>query len=97
MNIARVIGKVWATIKDEKYVGIRLRVIEPIDEHLRPTGEPFIAADGVGVGEGEIVFYETAREAPMAMPDPETAVDASIVGIVDRVDLRPRFQREEPK
>lgn len=85
MDFGRVIGKVVATIKDERFTGIKLLVLEPLNHRFEKAGKPFIAADGVGVGEGEIVYYETSREAPFAFPESNPAVDASIVGIVDHV------------
>jgi len=74
---------------------LKLLVLEPLDEHRQPCGECFIAAEsGLGVGEGELVFWEGWREAAMALPDPYTAVDAAVVGIVDRVDLERRKEGE---
>jgi ethanolamine utilization protein EutN len=89
VQLARVIGKVVATVKDEKYRGLKLLVLEPLDERAEVCGSPFIAAEAglIRAGYGEIVYWEGSREAPLAMPDPHTAVDAAVVGIVDRLDL----------
>ena len=44
-------------------------------------------ADAVGAGEGERVFYVTAREAVIGLPDVEEApIDATIVGIVEGIE-----------
>ena len=91
MQLARVIGKIVATTKDEKYQGLKLLVLEPLDEHRQKCGRPFIAAEAgpIAAGYGEIVYWEGSREAPLATPDPHTAVDAAVVGIVDRIDQVP--------
>ena len=47
MNFARVIGTVWATVKDPSVHGIKLRIIRPEDEAGRPIGDPLVAADKV--------------------------------------------------
>jgi ethanolamine utilization protein EutN len=47
-----------------------------------------IAVDTVGAGQGETVFYITSREAVIPLPVEMAPVDASIVGIVDRIDLQ---------
>jgi ethanolamine utilization protein EutN len=85
MFFARVIGKVVSTIKDEGGIGKKLLLIQPTDHRLRPVGDPLVAFDAAGVGQGEIVFAESGREAGVAFDGPEIAADATIVGIVDRV------------
>lgn len=50
-------------------------------------GDPLVAVDTVGAGAGETVFYISSREATIPLRPEMTPVDASIVGIVDRIDL----------
>ena len=57
MRLGRIEGKVWATIKDDKLRGIRLVILEPIDEELQATGSPVIAVDTLGAREGDIVYW----------------------------------------
>lgn len=87
MNLARVIGTVWATRKHENLVGAKMQIIQPIDPNQQASGSPIIAVDTAGAGPGEIVYYTTAREAVIAYGKPLTPIDAAIVGIVDRIDL----------
>jgi ethanolamine utilization protein EutN len=90
MNLARVIGTIWATVKDERLEGTKLQLIQPLTEKGKLLGTPLSAVDTVGAGPGEIVFYVTSREATLMFPEPLlTPVDAAIVGIVDRVDNYP--------
>jgi ethanolamine utilization protein EutN len=87
MFFARVIGTLWATRKDENMKGFKLQVIQPLNAKREQAGAPIIAVDTVGAGQGETVFYITSREAVIPLPVEMAPVDASIVGIVDRIDL----------
>ena len=87
MHLGRVIGTLVATRKDESLVGIKLLIVEPLNHERKVRGDPFIAADVVQSGPGEVIFWVGAREAPKALPSRYGPVDAAIVGIVDRVDV----------
>lgn len=88
MYFGKVIGTIWATRKDESLNSFKLQLIQPLDAHRKSFGGPIIAVDTVGAGQGETVFYITAREAVIPLPVESAPVDASIVGIVDRIDLQ---------
>ncbi|MBI2299255.1 MAG: EutN/CcmL family microcompartment protein [Armatimonadetes bacterium] len=85
MQLGRVIGRVRAVVKDPKYEALRLVVMVPLDEHLEPAGDAFVAADPYAAGMGQVVYWESSLEARFAAPDPLTALDAAVVGLVDRV------------
>jgi ethanolamine utilization protein EutN len=82
----KVIGTVWATRKDQNLEGFKLQLVQPLTARREDTGDPLIAVDTIGAGPGETVFYITAREATIPLPVEMAPVDASIVGIVDRID-----------
>ena len=86
MFLGRVIGKAVATRKDASLTGIRLLIVQPVDHERKAAGDAFVAADVVSAGEGELVYWVGAREAPNAFPDPPP-IDAAIVGIADRIDV----------
>jgi ethanolamine utilization protein EutN len=88
MFFAKVIGTVWATRKDENLKSFKLQFIQPITARRENVGDPIVAVDTVGAGVGETVFYITAREATIPLPVEMAPVDASIVGIVDRIDVQ---------
>ncbi len=88
MFLAKVIGTVWATRKDEQLKSFTMQFIQPIDAHQKNVGSPIVAVDTVGAGTGETVFYITAAEAVIPLPVDMAPVDASIVGIVDRIDVK---------
>jgi microcompartment protein CcmK/EutM len=84
--LANVIGTVWATRKDENLTSFTLQCIQPLNSRRQKSGDPIIAVDTVGAGVGETVMYITAREAVIPLPVAMAPVDASIVGIIDRID-----------
>jgi ethanolamine utilization protein EutN len=86
MFFAEVIGSVWATRKDEQLRSFKLLFIQPLNGKREKAGAPIVAVDTVGAGVGETVLYITAREAVIPLPVEMAPVDASIVGIVDRID-----------
>jgi ethanolamine utilization protein EutN len=87
MNLARVIGTVWATVKDPTLHGLRFVVIQPESETGTPTGEPLVAADKVSAREGDLVFFVRSREAAKAFPGKFAPLDAAVLGIVDGVQI----------
>ena len=86
MFFAKVIGTVWATRKDENLKSFKLQFVQPLNARRQKVGDPIVAVDTVGAGVGETVLYITAREAVIPLPVDMAPVDASIVGIVDRID-----------
>jgi ethanolamine utilization protein EutN len=88
MRLGRVVGTVVATEKAAGLEGIKLLIVQPLDQHQQPEGDPVVAADGVAMaGPGELVYYVSSREAALAMPDSFVPVDDAIVGLVDAVNL----------
>lgn len=87
MRFARVIGTVWATAKDPTLAGIPLRVIQPVDENGEDVAEPLVAGDRVSSRAGDRVFFVEAREAAKAFPGKFVPLDATILGIVDDVQV----------
>ena len=82
MQLARVIGEVVSTMKDENLAGTLL-VLQPIAPSGEPSGRTLVAIDSVGAGVGEHVFFVRGREAAFPFYPAEPPVDAAIVGIVD--------------
>ena len=87
MFLGRIDGNVWATIKDEKLKGIRLYIMQPIDENEDPQGAPLIAVDTVGVQEGDLVYWVNSTEAGYIRSDFVIPSETTIVGLVERIDL----------
>ena len=84
MELAKVIGRVVATIKYPTLAGVRLLLIQPQDAGGKAQGEPIIAADPLQAGPGDIIAWITGREAALALPNTFAPVDCAVVAIVDR-------------
>lgn len=56
MIFARVIGNVVCTRKDDKLVGSKLLMVQPVGLDDKPRGNPLVGVDAVGAGEGELVL-----------------------------------------
>lgn len=88
MIACRVVGTVVCTRKDDKLVGSKLQVAQPISlEDLSPDGKPLVAIDTVGAGEGEIVLVVSGSSARQTSKTQNTPVDAVIMGIVDCIEM----------
>jgi microcompartment protein CcmK/EutM len=85
VQLARVIGTVVATVKNDLLKGRKLLVIQPLDASLNVAGKPMVAIDSVGAGAGEVVFWCRGREASFPFVPLEVPTDCTIVGIVDSV------------
>jgi len=89
MQVARVIGHVVATRKDEGLADRTLLVIQPIASTGADAGKPLVAADSVGAGVGERVFFVRGSEASFPFLPAVVPSDATIVGIVDEWSTEP--------
>ncbi len=85
MKIGTVIGTVVASRKVDSLKGVKLLLVQPLDEDGTPSGEPVVACDTQQSGPGQKVFYIGGREASLPLPDPFNPSDASITGIIDVV------------
>ena len=83
MQLARVIGNVVATVKNDSLEGRKLLVVQSLDSNLRPQGAPLVALDAIGAGAGELVFWCRGKEASFPFRREDTPTDCTIVGIVD--------------
>jgi microcompartment protein CcmK/EutM len=87
MQLAKVIGDIVVTRKDENLTGIKLMVLQPIAADGSNIGRTLVAVDSVGAGVGETVFFVRGKEASFPFYPTEVPTDAGIVGIVDHWDL----------
>jgi len=85
MQLGRVVGCVWATVKDSGLEGYRMLLVQPLDSDLRDTGKRLVCTDWTGAGAGEMVYWVRGREASIAFLPGQPPSDATIVGIVDSV------------
>ena len=83
MNLARVIGTVVMTRKDDNLANTTLLLVQPLSPQREPVGRPLVAIDSCGAGVGEEVFFVRGKEASFPFHPAEPPVDAGIVGIID--------------
>ena len=87
MKLGRVTGSVVSTQKVFSFEGIKLLLVQPVDEHLEAYGDPLVAFDTIQAGTGDLVYYETSKEAGRVLETLMNPCDAAIVGIVDNIYL----------
>jgi ethanolamine utilization protein EutN len=88
MKVAKVIGNIWATRKDERLSGLKLLLVQPLDvREEKAHSDPIVAADLIGAGVGETVIVVNGSSARSAVNDMGTPVDATVVGIVDDLEI----------
>ena len=83
MFLARIIGTVVATRKEESLNGLRFMLLQPLDEKGKPTGSHVVAADAVGAGVDEVVLYASGSSARQTVVTDKRPCDAVIMAIVD--------------
>jgi microcompartment protein CcmK/EutM len=88
MILARIVGTVVATRKDERLVSNKLLLVRPVDAAGKIDGGFLVAVDTVDAGAGETVLVVSGSSARMASGLKDCPVDAAIVGVVDSVTVR---------
>ncbi|MHB1767459.1 MAG: EutN/CcmL family microcompartment protein [Phycisphaerae bacterium] len=89
MIIAKVIGKVVATVKDAGFDGKKLVLVQAHvlkDGQLVPGQTMLVANDDLGAGEGELVVLTQGSSARMTPSMKSTSTDAVVVALIDRID-----------
>ncbi|MCQ2449549.1 MAG: EutN/CcmL family microcompartment protein [Clostridia bacterium] len=81
MIVGKVVGSVVATRKNERLLGSKFMIVDPI-ENMSENGR-IVAVDNVGAGIGEIVLVAMGSAARIGCDLENAPVDAAIVGIVD--------------
>jgi ethanolamine utilization protein EutN/carbon dioxide concentrating mechanism protein CcmL len=87
MQLARVVGSVVATRKEESLTGLRLLLVRPVDEEGKPGATLLVAADAVGAGPDEVVLVASGSSARQTLATDKRPVDAVVMAIVDSWDV----------
>ncbi len=85
MYLGKVIGTVVCTKRISGLEGARFLLVQPVDHHEKPNGQPEVAVDRASARPGALVMLEGSREAALACDPWFVPVDSAIVGIVDEV------------
>lgn len=87
MIMAKVIGNIWATRKDDTLNGLKFLVVKPMDYCKEGDAPTFIATDIIGAGIGETVLVTKGSSARKVLGKDNIPIDATIVGIIDMVEV----------
>ncbi|MCS6806568.1 MAG: EutN/CcmL family microcompartment protein [Acidobacteriota bacterium] len=87
MILARILGTVVATRKDERLQGKKLLLVRPVSPEGHDESGYLVAVDTVGAGYRETVIVVSGSSARMATDCKDRPIDAAIVGIVDTVQI----------
>jgi len=83
MQLAKVVGSVVATRKEESLAGLKLLFVRAVDEEGKETGTFLVAADAVGAGPEEMVLIASGSSARQTSLTDKRPVDAIVMAIVD--------------
>ena len=83
MHLGRVVGTLVLNNKNETLEGVTLLLVQPMSSSRESVGRVIVAADSMGAGIGEEVFFVRGKEASFPFHPAEVPADAGIVGIVD--------------
>jgi microcompartment protein CcmK/EutM len=87
MILAKVVGTVVSTRKEESMEGLKFLVLQQIDLEGKSTGGFVVAADAVDAGLGEIVLYASGSSARQTIKTDKRPCDAVVMAIVDNWEV----------
>ncbi len=91
MKIAKVLGSVVSTQKEESLRGVKFLLVQYIDEDGNLLSDYEVAADRVGAGVEEWVLVTRGSAARQLEGRERTPLDATIVGIIDTISVSNRM------
>jgi ethanolamine utilization protein EutN len=94
MTLARVVGRVWSTVKDPHLETHRLLIVQPVTPEMQPTGKRLVVTDCTGAGAGELVYLCRGRESSFPFLPDEVPTDLTVVGIIDELQVNRVRQSE---
>lgn len=99
MQLAKVIGTVVSTRKEESLNGLKLLMVRSVDEEGQETGNPLVAVDAVGAGPEEMVLVASGSSARQTKETDKKPVDAVIMAIVDTwsIEGKTRYRKNEDR
>jgi ethanolamine utilization protein EutN len=87
MRIAKVIGNVVSTRKDDALIGYSLLVVDVLKPGTDLVQDQLVAIDTVGAGVGDLVLVAQGGAARVPIAPSKAPVDATIIGVIDTVDV----------
>ena len=87
VQLGRVVGRVWSTVKSPALETQRLLIVQPLTPEMEATGRQVICLDCVGAGAGELIYWCRGKESSFPFLPLELPADMTIVGIVDELNV----------
>ena len=88
MIIARVIGNIVASQKQESHYGKKILLLQPLDLVGEPMGDAVVALDAVDAGVGDrVLAVQEGFSAMTSVGHVESPIDAAVIGVIDSVEL----------
>jgi microcompartment protein CcmK/EutM len=88
MIIARVVGTVVATQKQEAHEGKKILLLQPLNLEGQPAGDVVVGLDAVDAGVGDrVLVVQEGFSAMTSVGHTESPIDAAVIGVVDQVEL----------
>ncbi len=86
MYVGKIVGSVVSTVKDENLKGVKLLVVQLIENGV-PKGFE-VSADGTyEAGQGDFVYLIGKKEATLPFRDRRIIpVDSAIIGFIDKLN-----------
>ena len=88
MRLAKVVGQVVATVKEDGLSSFKLLMLQDATGATTPartSGPVYVAIDLVGAGEGELVLVVSGSGARACAESKAAPVDSAVVAIADSV------------
>ena len=88
MIIAKVVGNIVATQKQQSHEGKKILLIQPLDLEDRPIGDVVVALDSVDAGIGDrVLAVQEGFSAMTSVGHTESPIDAAVIGVIDLVEF----------
>ena len=91
MQLGKVIGNVVSVKKVENLSGLKLMVVDYLDEELKSKGKSTVCVDTVSAGKGDLVLLCSSSSARLTADTKNVCTDNTIVGIVDSVSADGKY------
>ena len=89
MTICKVLGDIVSTVKNPRFEGKKILIVQPLDLEGRPQGEAFLALDTVQAGVNDrVLVMREGGSARIVFNDNEIPVQAVITAVVDDVEIK---------
>ncbi|WP_026576340.1 EutN/CcmL family microcompartment protein [Bacillus sp. UNC438CL73TsuS30] len=93
MFVAKVIGNMICTHKNDNLRGLKLMVVQPVDDQLEEKGKPLVAIDTIGQsGVGDLVYLAKSKESSIPLGKDLVPSDAGIMGIIEYYNVEKRTE-----